>query len=604
MTGATWWLILAERSQTVAIATRRDPLTYELVKHALAGIADSMAVTIVRTARSFVVKQSMDFSTALCDAHGELAAQGMCVPLHLGAMTPALRGVLERYRDSMAPGDMFILNDPYHGGSHLPDIFLFKPLFVEGELLAFTCVIAHQTDIGGRVSGGNACDNTEIYQEGLRLPPLRLYSRGEPNEAIFDILATNVRVPEKVLGDVRAQIAALHMGEREFRQLVAEYGASALRAYMRDILDDTERFTRDEIAALPDGIYPFTEYLDDDGIDPDPIRIELALTIKGDRITADFTGTSPQCKGSIQPNFPATKAMVYAAIRCVLSPDIPYNGGFFRPIDVIAPEGSFVNPQHPAAVAARALGARRVAQTVFGALTQALPGKIFAAWGGGEFGISIGGYYANRKPFVHLEFHNDTSWGGGPDKDGLDGQPGPMSNLANTPIELLEAEQPIRIEQYGFVADTGGAGTYRGGLSVMRDFRILQEATLQIRSDRRKFRPYGLYGGKPGTPASGVLNPDTDPKEMPSKFLMTAQPGDLYRLVLAGGGGYGDPLERDPERVAADVREEKLSLDYARQEYGVVLDAVSLEVDAEATAALRQQMDQQKPPGSNGTAPC
>jgi N-methylhydantoinase B len=296
--------------------------------------------------------------------------------------------------------------------------------------------------------------------------------------------------------------------------------------------------------------------------------------------------------------------MVYAAIRCVLSPDIPYNGGFFRPIDVIAPEGSFVNPQHPAAVAARALGARRVAQTVFGALTQALPGKIFAAWGGGEFGISIGGYDANRKPFVHLEFHNDTSWGGGPDKDGLDGQPGPMSNLANTPIELLEAEQPIRIEQYGFVADTGGAGAYRGGLSVMRDFRILEEATLQVRSDRRKFRPYGLYGGKPGTPASGVLNPDTDPKEMPSKFLMTAQPGDLYRIVLAGGGGYGDPLERDPKRVAADVREEKLSRDYARKEYGVVLDSVSLEVDAEATAALRQQMDQQKPPGPNGAAPC
>ncbi|MDH3602206.1 MAG: hydantoinase B/oxoprolinase family protein, partial [Candidatus Tectomicrobia bacterium] len=393
-------------------------------------------------------------------------------------------------------------------------------------------------------------------------------------------------------------------GEREFMQLVAEYGAPALRDYMRDILDDTERFTRDEIGALPDGVYHFTEYLDDDGIDPDPIRIELALTIDGDRITADFNGTSPQCKGSIQPNFPATKAMVYAAIRCVLSPDIPYNGGFFRPIEVVAPEGSFVNPQHPAAVAARALGARRVAQTVFGALTQALPGKIFAAWGGGEFGISIGGYDANRKPFVHLEFHNDTSWGGGPDKDGLDGQPGPMSNLANTPIELLEAEQPIRIEQYGFVADTGGAGAYRGGLSVMRDFRILEEATLQIRSDRRKFRPYGLYGGNPGTPASGVLNPDTDPKEMPSKFLMTAQPGDLYRLVLAGGGGYGHPLERDPKRVAVDVREEKLSLDYARKEYGVVLDAVSFEVDAEATAALRQQMVQQKPPGPNGAGHC
>ncbi len=584
----------------MAISTRRDPLTYELVKNALAGIADSMAVTVVRTARSFVVKQSMDFSTALCAADGELAAQGLCVPLHLGAMTPALQGVLERYRDRMEPGDIYIVNDPYHGGSHLPDIFLFKPLFVDGVLRAFAGVIAHQTDIGGRVSGGNACDNTEIYQEGLRIPPLRLFSRGEPDEAIFALLELNVRVPEKVLGDVRAQIAALHMGEREFMQLVEEYGADALQDYMRDILDDTERFTREEIRALPDGTYTFTEYLDDDGIDPDPIKIQLALTIDGDRIIADFAGTSPQCKGSIQPNLPATKSMVYAAIRCVLSPDIPYNGGFFRPIEVLAPEGIFVNAQHPAPFAARALGARRVAQTVFGALTEALPGKIFAAWGGGEFGISIGGYYANRKPFVHLEFHNDTSWGGGPDKDGLDGQPGPMSNLANTPIELLEAEQPIRIDCYGFVADTGGAGKYRGGLAVMRDFRLLEEATLQIRSDRRKFRPYGLYGGEPGTPASGILNPDTDPKDMPSKFIMTAQPNDVYRLVLAGGGGYGTPLERDAERVADDVREEKLSADYARRAYGVVLDEHTLEVDTVATETLRQQLQQPPDEGDTG----
>jgi N-methylhydantoinase B len=576
-------------------------LTYELVKNALAGIADSMAVTVVRTARSFVVKQSMDFSTALCDAHGELTAQGMCVPLHLGAMTPALQGVLQRYRDSLAPGDIFIVNDPYHGGSHLPDIFLFKPIFVEGTVLAFAGVIAHQTDIGGRVSGGNACDNTEIYQEGLRIPPLRLFAQGKPDEAIFALLETNVRVPEKVLGDVRAQIAALHLGEREFLQLVNEYGAEALREYMHTILDDTERFTREEIAALPDGTYSFAEYLDDDGIDPDPIRIQLALTIDGDHITADFSGTSPQCKGSIQPNLPATKAMVYAAIRCVLNPDIPYNGGFFRPIDVIAPAGTFVNPQHPAPVAARALGARRVAQTVFGALTHALPGKIFAAWGGGEFGISIGGYYANRKPFVHLEFHNDTSWGGGPDKDGLDGQPGPMSNLANTPIELLEAEQPIRIDRYGFVPDTGGAGQYRGGLAVQRDFRILEEATLQIRSDRRKFRPYGLYGGKPGTPASGILNPDTVPQELPSKFLMTAQPGDVYRLVLAGGGGYGDPLERDPARVLDDVREEKLSIEYARKEYGVVIDTVTLELDTAATEVLRHELRQAAAQGTDGS---
>lgn len=571
------------------IATQRDPLAFELIKNALAGIADGMAVTVVRTARSFVVKQSMDFSTALCDANGELTAQGMCVPLHLGAMPPALRGVLDRYAGRFAAGDIYIVNDPYSGGSHLPDIFLFKPIFVQQTLAAFACVIAHQTDIGGRVSGGNACDNTEIYQEGLRIPPLKLFERGVPNEAIFALLEKNVRVPDKVLGDVRAQIAALHTGERDFLQLVQEYGLQDLQGYMTELLDYTERFTRSEIEALPDGVYPFTEYIDDDGIDPGPIRIELALTIAGDTITADFTGTSPQCKGSIQPNLPATKAMVYAAIRCVLDPAIPNSGGYFRPIRVIAPAGTFVNPVHPAAVAARALGARRVAQAVFGALTKALPGKIFAAWGGGEFGISIGGYDANRKPFVHLEFHNDASWGGGPHKDGLDGHPGPMSNLANQPVELLEAEQPIRIDQYSFVPDTGGAGKYRGGLATVRDFRLLAEATLQIRSDRHNYPPYGLYGGKPGTPASGILNPATENKAMPSKFLMTARPNDVFRMILAGAGGYGNPLERDPERVAEDVREEKLTIDYAQREYGVVIDAQTLAVDDDATRALRQQ---------------
>jgi N-methylhydantoinase B len=571
-------------------ATRRDPLAFELIKNALAGIADGMAVTVVRTARSFVVKQSMDFSTALCDARGELVAQGMGTPLHLGSMMPALQGVLRRYPGGFEPGDIYLINDPYAGGSHLPDIFLFKPILVGGTLAAFAGAIAHQTDIGGRVSGGNACDNTEIYQEGLRLPPLKLFARGVPNESLFAILAANVRVPDKVLGDVRAQVAALHQGERDFLRVVQDYGLEELQGYLADILDYTERFTRAEIAAMPDGEYTWTEYIDDDGIDPDPIRIHLTLTIHGDSLTADFTGTSAQCQGSIQPNLSATKAMVYAAVRCVLDPALPNNGGYFRPIRVIAPEGSFVNPLHPAPVAARALGARRVAQAVFGALTQALPGKIFAAWGGGEFGISIGGYYANRQPFVHLEFHNDASWGGGPHKDGLDGHPGPMSNLANTPIELLEAEQPIRIDQYGFVPDTGGPGEYRGGLATVRDFRLLEPATLQIRSDRRRFLPYGLYGGKPGTPAAGILNPDTDHAVMPSKFLMRAKRNDVFRMVLAGGGGYGDPLERDPERVAEDVREEKLSREYARREYGVVLDPQTLAVDPAATAALRQRL--------------
>ncbi|HEV8144154.1 MAG TPA: hydantoinase B/oxoprolinase family protein, partial [Methylomirabilota bacterium] len=231
----------------MALATRRDPLVFELIKNALAGIADGMAVTVMRTARSFVVKQSMDFSTALLDPHGELIAQGMCSPLHLGSMPSAFGGVLERYAGRFEPGDIYVVNDPYSGGSHLPDIFLFKPLFVDGVLIAFAGVIAHQTDIGGRVSGGNACDNTEIYQEGLRIPPLKLFERDVANDTLFSLLAINVRVPDKVLGDVRAQVAALHQGERDFLRLVSEYGANEMPGYLADLLDYTERFTRAEI---------------------------------------------------------------------------------------------------------------------------------------------------------------------------------------------------------------------------------------------------------------------------------------------------------------------------------------------------------------------
>ena len=332
------------------------PITQELVRNALATIADNMAVTVVRTARSQVVKQSLDFSTGICDAEARMVSQGLSIPVHLGAIMPCLEGVLKDYGDDVQPGDIFISNDPYEGGSHLPDIFLFKPVFAGNVLLGFLAVIAHHTDIGGRVAGGNACDSTEIYQEGLRIPPLKLFNAGEPNHTIFRLLKQNVRVPDKVLGDLWAQIAALYGGEREMLSLAQEHGVEELKGYMEELIEYTERRTRAEISALPQGEAEFTDYVDDDGIDPEPIRIHVKVSIKGDEVYADFTGTSPQAKGAINPNFAFTKSCVYAAVRCLLSPDLPNNAGYFRPIKVYAPEGCFANPQHPAPVAARALG--------------------------------------------------------------------------------------------------------------------------------------------------------------------------------------------------------------------------------------------------------
>ena len=574
-----------------------DPVTREIIKNYLYGAADTMAVTVVRTARSAVVKDGMDFSTAIFNAEGDQVAQGLTLPLHMGAMQPALDAVRAYFGDDVKPGDIFANNDPYEGGSHLPDIFLFKPVFYNEVHIGWTCCIAHQTDIGGRVAGGNACDNTEIYQEGLRIPPIKLVEEGEMNKAVWRILNKNVRVPEMVQGDVLAQISALHQGERDLLRLVEDYGIEDLRSYMTDIIDYTERLTRAEIETLPNGTWEFTDYVDDDGITPDPIAIKATVTIDEDEMLVDFTGTSPQAKGSINPNLPFAKSAVYAVFKNLTNPNITANAGFFRPIKVTAPPGCYVNPQHPAPVAARGLGGFRVAQAVFGAMAKALPDRVPAAWGGGEVAVSFGGYYPNGKAFVFVEFNNDGPRGGGPFADGADGAAAPVTNQANIPVESIEANHPLLVNRYGFIPDTEGPGEFRGGLGIVRELELThEEATLQIRSDRGKFLPWGNQGGGPGSRTFNILNPQAENEVLPGKFLRTMKKGDVYRLIQAGAGGYGDPLERDPDAVLADLIQEKVTPQRARAAYGVVISADTVEMDAQATTELRARMREERGP--------
>ena len=572
-----------------------DPVTRDIIRNYLYSAADTMAVTVVRTARSSVVKDGMDFSTAIFNADGEQVSQGLTLPFHMGAMQPALDAVREYFGTEVAPGDIFANNDPYSGASHLPDIFLFKPVFYNQALIAWTCVIAHHTDIGGRVAGGNACDNTEIYQEGLRIPPIKLYDKGVRNDAVWQILRKNVRVPDTVHGDVLAQISALKQGEKDILQLVDEYSVEDLKIYMEDIIDYTERLTKSEIDLLPNGSWEFTDYVDDDGINPDPIKIKVKVTIEGEGMLVDFTGTSPQAKGSINPNLPFTKSAVYAVFKNLTNPDITANAGFFKPIKVKAPEGCYVNPKHPAPVAARGLGGFRVAQAVFGAMSKALPEKVPAAWGGGEVGISFGGYDKDGKAFVFVEFNNDGPRGGGPYLDGADGAAAPVHNMANTPVEIIEANQPLRVNRYGFVSDTGGSGKYRGGLGMVREYELLNdEAILQIRSDRNKFLPWGTQGGGPGSRSYNILNPDSNMEILPSKFLRTLNKGDVYRCIQAGGGGYGDSLQRDIDSVHEDIVQQKITPSHAKAEYGVVVDVKTLEIDLHATKSLRNKMAKER----------
>jgi N-methylhydantoinase B len=401
------------------------------------------------------------------------------------------------------------------------------------------------------------------------------------------------------LGDIMAEVAACRSGEREFLKLVECYGLDALQNYMQELLDYTEELTRAELRALPDGEFAFVDYIDDDGITPDPIAIQVKISKSGDTLSADFTGTSPQCKGAINAPLSWTKSCLYACIRSILDPSIPNNAGYFRPLIVIAPEGSFTNCVPPAPVAARGLAGMRITETIFGALAKMLPDKVFACEVAGDTGVTIAGYHQDRTPFVFLEFLYG-SWGGSPSRDGIDACASLAINYSNTPAELIEVEQPVMIEQYGYVPNSGGAGKFRGGLALVRDYRFLaDEAYVQVRCDRYKFMPYGLHGGRNGTPANNILNPDGENRQLPSKFLINVKKGEVFRTVLAGPGGWGDALERDPALVAADVRNEKITADYARREYGVVLDERTWTVDVRATAArreiLRRERAQQKP---------
>jgi N-methylhydantoinase B len=568
----------------------RDPIRLELLKNAFAAISDEMAVTVVRTARSYVIKEAMDFSTGLIDPAGNLISQGLCLPMHMGSFPPTIAAVLERFGDEIHDGDVYITNDPYvGGGTHLPDIYVFKPIFHEGTLLGFAAAIGHQTDIGGRVAGGNACDNTEIFQEGLRLPPVRLFSRGTLERDMMDLLCLNVRLPDKVGGDVMATVAACTRGERAMQGLARRHGAAALLEGMQDLLDYTERMTRATLAALADGEWTFEDFLDDDGFSDDPIRIRCRVVKRGSDLTVDFAGSSPQVRGSINLPFSMTQSCTYACVRCIMDPDLPTNTGFMRVLNVVAEPGTIVSPTSPAPVAARGLTAMRATEAIWGALAMMLPDRVFACGSQGDFGVTIAGYDRARQPFVLLEFLFGT-WGGRPGKDTNDGLSSLAVNYSNSPVEVVESEQPVRIERYGFRTDSGGPGKYRGGVGMMRSYRLtgVPDAVLQVRSDRQKFQPYGLRGGAPGAFAANFLTGvDARREQLPGKFMRTFRQGELYEAILAGGGGWGDPLDRDADAVLADVIDDKVSIGAARDDYGVVLDSAGRRVDAAATALRR-----------------
>jgi N-methylhydantoinase B/oxoprolinase/acetone carboxylase alpha subunit len=571
-----------------------DPITREIIQNALSSAADQMSLTLYRTAYSTIVRDCLDYSTSLCNAEGDMVAQGVTIPLHLGSVPYAMKALFKKFADDIEPRDVFIMNDPFDGGMHIPDIFIVKPIFWDGEIIAWAVTTAHHHDLGGRVPGSSACDNTEIFQDGFRLPWLKLYHRGVPNETIFELFRTNVRVPRTTLGDIRAQLASCHIGENAIHEIIGRYGATIFRDCCTDLLQYTETLVRGAIRSWPDGSYSFTDYMDSDGVGGPPVKICVTLTVDGDSLTADFSGSSPQVRGAINCTYSFAFAATAMCVRCVLREDIPNTAGMFRPLTVIAPVGSVVNAKMPAASSMRGVTGFRMVDTLFGALAKMLPDSVLAAGEGSNSLVIIGGQdntATNHGPYIYYELVSG-GWGGRPDRDGIDGLCNPANIVSNIPVEQAECEYPVRIERYGFVTDSGGAGRFRGGMAIEREWSLLTgEAHLGIRSDRREHLPYGLGGGQSGKGSLSILtHPDGTSEVLATMISTSMQAGDRLYHRQAGGGGHGNPYLRDPDAVSRDFKNDRVSRKAAKEDYAVILDDGKASVNTEATRLLRSQL--------------
>ena len=568
-----------------------DPILVEVIKNELAAITEEMAIAVWKTGRSAMVKTG-DFATAICDGQGRLLGQGYAAPFQLAFFIEMMPYILDKFGDSFTPGDVIVVNDPYAGITHMPDVAIVAPAFWNDQLVAFTLAYSHHTDIGGRFPGGFSSQCTETYEEGLRLPILKLYAGGVRNEALLDTILANVRVSDEWLGDVEAKIAGCWRGEQEIRALLDKYGVETYESSCDYLIDYAERATRAAIREIPPGEYVHEDVFEDDGFGTDAaaMPIKLTLRVEDDTLSVDFTGTSPQARGAINLPLSMTKATVYGTIKSIVGEDVLPNVGFIRPIQVITEPGSLVNPRFPAAVGGRAPLFFRVFDMLFRVLAKALPDRTPIPGEGGDV-LHLTGEKADGTPYAMMDIFFG-GWGGRPKKDGIDGV-APMSfgSYGTIPAELLEREYPLVIDGFGYVPDTAGAGKYRGSLSIYKQWRFLQPGKAMVRTNRLLRASDGMAGGQPGALSTNILNPGDENQELPRKAHMhlDVKPGDRIYHVVCASGGHGDPLEREPEKVLADVKDEKLTIGHARKQYAVVIDPQDLTVDWEQTDALRQE---------------
>lgn len=523
---------------------RVDPIEFEVFKNLFVSVAEEMGVTLCRTGFSPNIKERLDYSCAVYDAGGQTIAQGDHMPVHLGAMPLSVRAAIDDV--PMEPGDIVVLNDPFRGGTHLPDITLVSPVFLGRETRRpafYVANRAHHSDVGGMTPGSMPLAR-EVFQEGLIIPPIKLARRGEIVADVMRLIRANVRTPDEREGDITAQIAANRVAEARLRSIVLKYGRRRIEGYAAALQDYTERVLRATIARIPDGVYEFEDHLDDDGFGSGPIAIRVAIRIAGDAAEADFTGSDPQTTGGVNANFAITLSATLYGFRCLIDEDVLYNAGIERAVRIIAPEGSIVNANRPSAVAGGNVEtSQRITDVILGALARAVPERIPAASQGTMNNVTMGGVDPRSgQRFAYYE----TIGGGMGARHGLDGISGVhthMSNTRNTPVEALEHYLPVRIRQYGVRRGSGGAGTWRGGDGIVREYEMLTETTVTVLSERRTGRPYGARGGEAGQSGRNTAVRRHKEEEIPGKTTLTLEAGDRLRIESPGGGGFGQPRD-------------------------------------------------------------
>ena len=555
-----------------------DPARFEVVKNALICAAEEMKIVLAKTAYSPLLKVAGDYSCGIFDVRGNMVAQGPDLPIHLGSMPDAVRAVVQAFPDA-APGDVFIHNDPYHGGSHLPDVNVVSPAFYGDTLLGFGCVRAHWPDIGSATPGSYGAV-TEIYGEGLRLPPVRLYRDGKPDPGIEAIIFANVRTPTERLGDLRAQVAANTRAAARMAALAEKYGTDTLLAIMQEVLDYSERMMRTALMALPDGTADFTDVFDGDGViapgetTDDTFTVKLRIDKRGDSITADFTGSDPAVPGPMNAPLTVTASGVFCALKMIADPKslIPPNSGCWRPVTVTAPPGCVVNAQHPSPVVyANHEISHRVADMVMGAMHRISPRTVMAGSQGTSAVITFGGVDP-RTGDRYVSYESvKGGFGARPVKDGINAVASTVSNMMNTPIEILEMSFPLRVEEYALVPDSGGAGQYRGGLGVRRVWQVLgHQSHAAVCCERSVTPPFGLEGGSAGAAAKIELTPPNgNARKLNSKGGFLVPSGARVVMEAPGSGGFGPPTARDPARLCEDIADGYVTRTAARRDYGI-----------------------------------